>query len=758
MSRINDIKYLKAYYKLNGETDSSGYHVDRINGNNLTNPTGSFSYRENTIGKICTVFDASDGADALQGEVAMDPNDITISAKITADSLIGGDRTIISRLRSSGSQEAIDFGVKNSTNFLFVKVNNNSYNLTDDTTALSLDEEYNVAMTYNGTTWKLFLNGSLIASEDNAISVTNDDDTWLIGTDVGASTSSAWTGSISEVRIYNTALTNNEISELHASMNIAEHSSKDVRSVLGACVKTTSEWIDTGIQLSSQNVRIQMDLVCDDNFSGTSGDVYVGGYYAGNNTRAYIRKNGTAFQSIYDGLNFGAGTKPWTTGRRIRIETGPNGFFTDNNRTVGNYYTNLITSTNTIKFFRINGNSAKFWLINCRILIDEAIVFDGYPNEAGELYDTVSGSTFLTNTGDTMDVRKIDTFSDGHNEQVLYHAKDGNYIDTGHIPTVDTTWEVDCRFLLSNSSYTPIGCYDTSNSSSYGHFSMGTRTDGVIYCGYSNGVARFVGSGLGDFGRHVWKLAGGDGLYVDNEKIFDLSSINDFVTGDKTIHVNNTVSDTDKPGIEIYRSTIWEDGVLVQNLLPDGLGGMYDTVTGDTFNSTSASSTYVLNRDKYGKQIDMRGTPYDVYNGPVIGGSCYDFQAANAHLDYGDSDEVAMVEMEINPTSVSNVPLFRNSAGSVSVQVTSGLLTATGRDAFFFVNGVEDGTVYPNRWNHVVVYFKRVTTFNTMKLGRNASIGFGFCCKRFNCFDAIVNKTEAESFAKIHHETVRKGW
>ena len=80
-------------------------------------------------------------------------------------------------------------------------------------TSFTSDEWHHIAATYDGTTEKLYFNGSVVGTNtfSDTLSVTADT---IIGRDSGSGTSNFWEGNLANVAIWNRALTSDEINSV----------------------------------------------------------------------------------------------------------------------------------------------------------------------------------------------------------------------------------------------------------------------------------------------------------------------------------------------------------------------------------------------------------------------------------------------------------------------------------------------------------------------------------------------------------------
>jgi hypothetical protein len=106
----------------------------------------------------------------------------------------------------------------NLDNTLVLEIANNTHSTSTGvlTPAISAGTWYHVAMVWNGTGLAGYLNGALIGSMSTTICPASDSTQFSIGKGA-AGTNRFWNGSVDEVRIYNRALTSDEIKLLYSN-------------------------------------------------------------------------------------------------------------------------------------------------------------------------------------------------------------------------------------------------------------------------------------------------------------------------------------------------------------------------------------------------------------------------------------------------------------------------------------------------------------------------------------------------------------
>ena len=193
-----DGENLVGYWRLNSNADDySGY------GNDGT-WAGDESYGVAPWGQTTGEFGGDD--DYVDSNATLISNTaFSISAWINSDTQ-GTTQTIISQWKS-GTSNRLQF-IKVTANTVAFSIGGSSYAITS---AVNADQWYHVVGTYDGATLTVYIDGEFANSDSYSSGVEQDADT-IIGT---YSSGEYFNGQIAEARVYDIALTNDEILTLY---------------------------------------------------------------------------------------------------------------------------------------------------------------------------------------------------------------------------------------------------------------------------------------------------------------------------------------------------------------------------------------------------------------------------------------------------------------------------------------------------------------------------------------------------------------
>lgn len=194
-----------------------------------------------------------------------------------------------------------------------------------------------------------------------------------------------------------------------------------------------------------------------------------------------------------------------------------------------------------------------------------------------------------------------------YDAEVEYLESTGTqWIDTGHIPTINTKWDITCAStLLPLASNNGIGVYRASNKM---RLSTTTGNGSEIPAGFyfSTGSFSEYYYGIYDNDKHDITFnnsCGTSTAYVsfDGTTIHEFGVINSLEEGASIyLFAYNGTRGPAPSKYKIYSSKIYEGGVLVQDLIPvrkDGKGYMYDKVSKKLF-SNSGTGEFIIGADK----------------------------------------------------------------------------------------------------------------------------------------------------------------
>lgn len=194
-----------------------------------------------------------------------------------------------------------------------------------------------------------------------------------------------------------------------------------------------------------------------------------------------------------------------------------------------------------------------------------------------------------------------------YDAEVEYLESTGTqWIDTGHIPTINTKWDITCAStLLPLASNNGIGVYRASNKM---RLSTTTGNGSEIPAGFyfSTGSFSEYYYGIYDNDKHDITFnnsCGTSTAYVsfDGTTIHEFGVINSLEEGASIyLFAYNGTRGPAPSKFKIYSSKIYEGDVLVQDLIPvrkDGKGYMYDRVSKKLF-SNSGTGEFIIGADK----------------------------------------------------------------------------------------------------------------------------------------------------------------
>lgn len=325
---------LEAQYDFsNNANDSSG------NGRNLTiAPAFSYGNDKNDNGNnalsnvLSTNFLAtSSNFTAIEGNASR-----TIMANIRFNNT-NSWKTIAS-LGVDETLERFSFLVNGNNNRLRAEFNGGSVQ-TD--VALTANTWYHVAVTYDGTNVKLFIDG--VEEKSGTVTLNTGSNPLMIGNDYSSPTNRGFDGSIDNLRIYDTALTAGEVSAM---------SNNDLVSWVGTTNDwaTASNWDSNIVPLTTDDVVIPSDAsnyptaattVTVDNITIKSGASFIANAgYTGNATYQRNLENGEQWYLMSSPINGETYDDTWNTTNGI--DTGDNA-----NNTGVSWYLNTTADINT---------------------------------------------------------------------------------------------------------------------------------------------------------------------------------------------------------------------------------------------------------------------------------------------------------------------------------------------------------------------------------------------------------------------------
>lgn len=182
-------------------------------------------------------------------------------------------------------------------------------------------------------------------------------------------------------------------------------------------------------------------------------------------------------------------------------------------------------------------------------------------------------------------------------------STDTQYIDTGIVPTKNTKIEIHNIQKVTDTAFGVAGQLYTFKAGSTNYYCFGGGANSGSYTGTSlvNLDATIV-------------MSKDDGLVINGQQAVAFSDVSDFTT-DLTFWLfarNNTTTSYKMGAQRTYYFKMWDNGILIQNLIPcrrnsDSVLGMYDTVSGN-FLTNAGTGTFIAGADV----VPSPTTPMDI--------------------------------------------------------------------------------------------------------------------------------------------------
>ena len=234
-------------------------------------------------------------------------------------------------------------------------------------------------------------------------------------------------------------------------------------------------------------------------------------------------------------------------------------------------------------------------LYSCRIWANGVLVRDFVPaldgNSTAGLFDIVEGNFhYNAGSGSFTAGEVVREISLSYSVADYIEANRTAYIDTKYVPKADTELEMEFSFTreLSTKAYV-FGTYGKDGGRLM--FSYGPAATGC-FLGYGTNYQSNVSGLIYNTERHVVKYTPGDGFYFDGNLVttatVDLTewrgTSKNLFLGTCNRNGGDINPDHNAP-IRIYSCKIWENGILVRDMVPrqrsfDEKNGLYDTITG----------------------------------------------------------------------------------------------------------------------------------------------------------------------------------
>ncbi|MCK5021620.1 MAG: LamG domain-containing protein, partial [Candidatus Pacebacteria bacterium] len=211
-----------SYYKMN-DNEANTVVLDAMENNNGTAQQNTCLISSST-GKINGALEFNGSTDyiSLPSSVSDDIVDnITISAWVYSNTLLETSeyRAIVSEAYDGDGNVEFELYLDGANHNLSAGFYNGSWHTVAETTAFPLNQWVYVTVSYDGSYIHLYRDAEeVISSSDLSLSLPSGTNGWRIGRrhDLGGA-SDMWNGTIDDVRIYNTTLSADEISNIYNS-------------------------------------------------------------------------------------------------------------------------------------------------------------------------------------------------------------------------------------------------------------------------------------------------------------------------------------------------------------------------------------------------------------------------------------------------------------------------------------------------------------------------------------------------------------
>ncbi len=250
--------------------DSSGYNN---NGTLCNGPT----WVEGKYGKALS-FDGVDDYVRVADSDSLDvTNDITIEAWVKTDGWTGTDQVIVSKFDYPSADEAYALYISEGEIGFILSSDGGTTGRTHltSTYTLNIDQWYHIVATYSSSdsTTKLYVNGSYIDSTTHTGGIYNSAQPLKIGI-VNAANQAPFNGRIDEVKIYNRALSEEEI--VANMMLYGKIQTKNVTLTSGNSTTITFTWNTTGVAKGNYTISAYATPVSDE--TNTTDNTLIDGF------------------------------------------------------------------------------------------------------------------------------------------------------------------------------------------------------------------------------------------------------------------------------------------------------------------------------------------------------------------------------------------------------------------------------------------------------------------------------------------------
>jgi len=168
----------------------------------------TFGYAPEIVVERSVFFDGSSDYADMEDNLDLNPSGFTLSAWIKRDATDSGAKSIISK-RPTSFSEGFDLCVLDNNRIQILWKNGTDQSLST-VTSIPDDQWHHIAVVYDGTTTYIYIDGVLDNSENKTAPVSTSNP-FLIAAAGNGSTTQHFKGNIDEVRVWNTALTEDQL-------------------------------------------------------------------------------------------------------------------------------------------------------------------------------------------------------------------------------------------------------------------------------------------------------------------------------------------------------------------------------------------------------------------------------------------------------------------------------------------------------------------------------------------------------------------
>lgn len=331
---------------------------------------------------------------SLDTTLDFDPNNFTVVGRFNSDDYYTGYKRTLFEKVNSGTDYLINIALEGNQDkvITFTGVNGTK-GITSSTTIVTDQQEHTFACSFDGTYWKLYIDGVLDTTVSDPVVITNLSNGCYTGKDV----TDKFDGYIGDLKVYETVLTASEIGILQEDMSNPPTMSEPIVPALYG--DNSGQYINLGIKPTSLD-RVEIDL----DFVGIGRTYFHGEFDSGN----------MFFLGLYGGyIRYGFGT--------LNLETSVKG---EGRMTLaldvdGVYYNG--TKIADIIDYGSWSSTADFWIFNRNIngfgyegniygvkyWQNGVLVRDMSPYSGGRMYDRINGTIYSNDGTGTLVTKQI---------------------------------------------------------------------------------------------------------------------------------------------------------------------------------------------------------------------------------------------------------------------------------------------------------------------------------------------------------------